>query len=690
MRLNEHWTEERLENGTLLRTYQRGQNYWDRDAQAYLPTPIDLLADDRSAGFSHVHKGQAWKRVGRGGLHRAGFAQGQDVTYLPIGAADVAPVIEGNTATYADLWPGVDVRLTVSPEGIKEDLILRDSGAPAFFAWDVVTRAAVLDPSGEYIDPLRATVIGRLAAATVHDAAGVEGPATLVCDAESVRIELDPEWLDDPARVWPVTVDPTTITVQPDNTTGQDAQILSGNPTANYGTSLGAYFNGTNYWYSLIKFTMPETPAGTGVGSAIITFNQTSAVDAGTVIVEPVTAAWEEMQATWNSRLTGTPWSTPGGDVDSSAGITAPITGATGSQTIDVSGIAQGWASGLYTNYGLRIRPGTIAQSHVWSSSEDATASLRPKITIVYMPFSTITSPAGTVSNPASVADDTTPRISWTNGTGVTQSKYQVQITDVAGNLVVDSGQVSSADVFYDCATALTYGAVYKVRVQIFDGTYWTGYTDWSYFICALSAPSDFTATANSDHARIDLTWTGNSEAAGYNIYRRNDGATTWELVNLELVAGESYSDDYVQCGQAYEYTIASVASNGYEGEDDGTADVTLTFAGAWIADSQVHVAAPPNITRPRRASKRLDIRGKYVIQDWGFGERILDLALRYSSQAELDALLALFPTDTAVSYRDELGRAFRGKLADNVTDNPVNAWTVAGVINVTLTEVTP
>jgi hypothetical protein len=832
MRLDENRTVTDLGNGRHQLTIQRGQNYFDRDAQAYVETPTDLLADDRSAGFSHVHKGQSWKRVGKGGRHRVGFGVGQDVTYSPIGVREVTPVVDGRTATYADLWAGVDVILTVTPEGIKEDLVAKP-GAGNSFAWDATLRGVVLDPSGEYVEPLTGKCVGRLLPPTAEYADGVR-PCEMTIAGTRITITAEPGWRR---------IDPTT-TIQPDGTAGIDTYLDSVSPTTNYGSATQLYTYGTRR--AMHQFSLAGIPVGAVIPAASLQIYANTCAAGNVITANPLTQAWNEAQATWNNRITDTAWTSAGGTYTASypATATTPISGWV---TWNVLSMVQAWFAGTIPNYGLLLRQ-TTGSDVIGFYSSDYTddPTLRPKLVVTWIIPPTPSSPIGTQLAPGKVYDTVTPRLSWTVDPAITPTHYQAQVCDVADNLKTDSGDVTSGNKYHDvpAGAGLVYGVTYKWRLKISDGS-WTDYTAWQYIICLPSAPTDFIATANIEHARVDLTWTTNSTAAGYNLYRRADGATAWGLVNLSLISGTAcpanliplakqnftgwtagggatvtptqgqvvaewgatdatriqtsggtsiiktyvslgtsvsgqpyaasiwvknqgaaqvrillqsgnaayvqpgqavqvqltgtgdgvadlqlqiragatgdsidiiawrpivvaaaeithwndgsglygaYSDDTAACGQAYEYTIASVASNGYEGEDDGTEHVTLTFTGAWIADSQVHIPAgsPPNISRPRRASRRVDIRGKHVVQDWGYGERILTLVMRYDSQAELDALLALFPTDTAVSYRDDLGRTFRGKVADDLTDAPFDVWRVIGNLTVILTEVTP
>lgn len=52
-------------------------------------------------------------------------------SFAPDVSGDVTPTAseDGSTVTYAEVWPGVDVRYQVLPVGVKEDIIVKDSDA---------------------------------------------------------------------------------------------------------------------------------------------------------------------------------------------------------------------------------------------------------------------------------------------------------------------------------------------------------------------------------------------------------------------------------------------------------------------------------------------------------------------------------------------------------------------------------
>lgn len=666
-RRNENERIEHLDNGLCRLIIQRGQHYHDRDAGEFIDTPTDLLADDRSAGFTHVHKGRSWKRLARGGTHRVGFGIGQDVTYVPVGAADVAPEIAGNTALYRNLWPSTDVELQVFPEGCKETLTLQDASAPLTFAWNVQTRGCVFD-GGEFIEDLTGKVLGQLGSVHAIDAAGATVPVD-VAYGEALSLTVQPG----EATVWPVTIDPTT-TIQPDAAAGVDTFNKLSSPTANAGTATNLETTGTQ-GYVFVKFDVSAIPASAVIMSAMLGLHCFSAYSYSTSgCIAPVTQPWDELQLTWNNRLTGTPWGTAGGDVDAAnqvAFASTPTNGAPVWHDWDIAPIVRRWVSGGQANYGVRLRcdSGYIYQYY---SSDNATN--RPRLVVTWTVLPAPSTPIGTSVAPGAVLDEVTPRLSWANSPAVTQTKYQVQVVDLADNIKRDSGEVTSANLYDDVTSAagLQYGVAYKWRVQIYDGSMWSGYSPWQYFVCRPAAPVGLTATGDEATARVDLAWTasGAEGLAGYRVYRRNQGETTW--THLTSAIANSHVDRAPECGQTHEYAVTVMTANGTESDKSAVASAAVAFDGVWIDDSLVTIDQVPAMTHPRIGSTRPTIDGGVEAQDWGWGKRSLAVRLVFDSQSELNALRALLGAGTHY-YRDDMGNALAGRITADTIEQPAS-----------------
>ena len=108
-----------------------------------------------------------------------------------------------------------------------------------------------------------------------------------------------------------------------------------------------------------------------------------------TIRLNALLKPWLEGEATWTVRQTGVAWTAggaAGAGSDYSTTTDALVTPSwnPGWVTFDVTPRVSQWASGS-ANYGWRIAQTTTGiNSKTFYSSEYATASLRPKLTVVY------------------------------------------------------------------------------------------------------------------------------------------------------------------------------------------------------------------------------------------------------------------------------------------------------------------
>jgi len=73
-----------------------------------------------------------------------------------------------------------------------------------------------------------------------------------------------------------------------------------------------------------------------------------------------------------------------------------------------------------------------------------------------------------------------------------------------------------------------------------------------------------YTSLFNSLSA-VRLTWTGQSDAAGYNVYRADVSHVGYVKINAAPVAGTSFNDNAVTSDLAYYYVVTAVAASGLE-----------------------------------------------------------------------------------------------------------------------------
>ncbi len=204
--------------------------------------------------------------------------EGHDVSFSLVGAqpGEVSAPFwwwdDWQKLTYNDVTAGADLEYRVESGGVKESLVL-DSAPASRTTWTWRIDAEGLTPS-----------LGQADSVVFTDAAGAEVlmiPTPMATDSSGVKgesgdaevalkvglwragdgswryaLRADRDWLHDPARVYPVRLDPTVMTpsgstaYKSDGTTWQGAQMV-GNTRENY----------TNrYWRSVVTYDYGHIP----------------------------------------------------------------------------------------------------------------------------------------------------------------------------------------------------------------------------------------------------------------------------------------------------------------------------------------------------------------------------------------------------------------------------------------------
>ncbi|WP_350274913.1 LamG-like jellyroll fold domain-containing protein [Kribbella sp. HUAS MG21] len=151
------------------------------------------------------------------------LGEGRSVGWGVAGAAAVAGQMSGSRVVFPEFMPGTDLEVESQPRGIKETIILKSASAPRSFVFPL-----------SLSDNLTASLVGRevvladehgverarIPAGFMEDSNTVEVRATsdavtyelLTVDGrQALKVTADSTWLDDPARVFPVRIDPTVI-----------------------------------------------------------------------------------------------------------------------------------------------------------------------------------------------------------------------------------------------------------------------------------------------------------------------------------------------------------------------------------------------------------------------------------------------------------------------------------------------
>ncbi|MFD7320817.1 LamG-like jellyroll fold domain-containing protein [Streptomyces sp. NPDC059875] len=330
------------------------------------------------------------------------FGAGRSLAYALRGATKAEPTVAANgTVTYAGVLPDTDVQLVPLAEGFKENVVLKSSNAGNSWVFPLETKG--LTPRMAVDGDVEFTgADGKVVATIPHaymedskvdrrsgDAAqsrAVSYELITLDGKPALRMTADRAWLDDPARVYPVTVDPT---VTASNTT-YTQNTISGDHSTETQIKVGSYDSGTNKANSFLQFSsLGTTLAGQRVTAATLNVWAlwSSTCSAQSFSVHPVTQSWTPSGVT----------SYPGPTYGAAMGSATPAPGAScsnssGSASVGVKmpvSLSTTWfnqVAGGAANYGLAMTAPTNDMLH-WKkfhSDNSATAGFRPALELTY------------------------------------------------------------------------------------------------------------------------------------------------------------------------------------------------------------------------------------------------------------------------------------------------------------------
>ncbi|MFD7446442.1 LamG-like jellyroll fold domain-containing protein [Streptomyces sp. NPDC059909] len=330
------------------------------------------------------------------------FGKGRSLAYALRGAAKAEPSVAADgTVTYAGVLPDTDVELVPLAQGFKENFVLhsRDAANSWTFPLDVKGLTPRIADGGEveFTDAdgkVTATIphaymedskVDRRSADATRSQA-VSYALTTVDGKPALKLTADRDWLDDPERVYPVTVDPT---VTASNST-YTQNTISGDHSAENLIKIGSYDSGTNKANSFLQFSsLGTTLAGQKVSAATLNLWAiwSATCDPQSFTVHPVTQSWTPSGVT----------AYPGPTYGASIGSATPAPGASCTNTdggTDVGvkmpvSLGTSWFTQVATggaNYGLAVTAPTSDGLH-WKkfhSDNSTTAGWRPSLDLTY------------------------------------------------------------------------------------------------------------------------------------------------------------------------------------------------------------------------------------------------------------------------------------------------------------------
>ena len=233
---------------------------------------------------------------------------------LPGPAHRILPRISGSTVTYPGAAGGADLVYDLTSRELKERVVVNRPAAAGFSVTFTASSSGVqpaAQPDGSIAFTGRDGGVPLLTipapymddASTAHSdrvTQRLSGGGS----AATITVSADRDWLADPARHYPVTIDPT-VRIQPVPTDGQDVEIYSGATTTNYNATyqLKVGTDATQSWRTLVQFPLTGVPSGVTIDDATLSmfYDQTQYAYGYDVSMEArkVTTAWTESTATW-------------------------------------------------------------------------------------------------------------------------------------------------------------------------------------------------------------------------------------------------------------------------------------------------------------------------------------------------------------------------------------------------------
>ena len=271
---------------------------------------------------------------------------------------------------YADVFPNVDIEYILDSVNLKENIVLKKSGAQNEFVAQYnigeLTAEQVDEQNIELRDAQGKTIFC-ISAPYMFDAAGQTSNAVsldILSEADGalrVKITADKAWLDDESRVYPVKVDPNILEAV--QSFDQDATAIYKSATYPGGSLVIGNDKGTTYSKAkaYVKFSLPTLGSGDVVTSGMLCMSQYSSTygfSAGDVTslqvnVYKVTSSWTGSSVKKSTGYSGLP------SIDTTVvdykNVSLKTANAGEFIQFDVSKTVKQWYEGA-TNYGLCLR----------------------------------------------------------------------------------------------------------------------------------------------------------------------------------------------------------------------------------------------------------------------------------------------------------------------------------------------
>jgi RHS repeat-associated protein len=450
-----------LSNGLIRAQYFSGPiNYRDKNTCRFVPidaTLRDAVIDGRavSASRANAFSVRLPKTLDREGVSLETSWCAIEITPARDARSDETLATtrsvewqrtDGASGSYPEAFSGTRLDYVSTPEGLKETLVLTRAPRTTAWAFDLaltgLTPRLERDGSVSLSRPSVKDADFFIPAPSMSDSSGARdgddfSPAVhyeLSGDSPvwRLRVVADAAWLADPARVYPVMIDPSVTTSQA-ITGGLDTYVSSrsGYQSTNFVASTSLWVDNhdpaadwTEYAYvrptaALISDMATKTADGYEVVSARLKLLAYDLAHSGSIAAGMCTTATYSNLATvtWNAR--------PGGS--SAAYGSGYQTAVLNWNTVNVTTMTAHWqAASVPAGYCLASLSGSTAAHVGFRSGDYSTTTNRPKWEIDYAPR-----PQVTLTCPTSGTVSAVPTATWTYTEALSnpQAAYELEVT---------------------------------------------------------------------------------------------------------------------------------------------------------------------------------------------------------------------------------------------------------------------
>lgn len=369
-----------------------------RDTRGAWQPIDDSLVPDGAAGFAYRNASDGYQVEFPGDLATGPIrlsTGGKWLAFSLRGAGHSTGVVSGNAITYSNVLPGVSVTYFAQPDGLKESLTLAGSTSASSFVFDAIASPGLTgkgsrdgfrfaDSAGRLALLLTAPWVGDAADDTSGFAGVVRFTGASTSTGMALTLTVAPSWLSDPARRFPVVIDPS---ISPTGTAVTDCHVVQGYPTTSYCNStareVGLGADAAKIRRTLLKFDTSALPADAQVLSAdlgLYVTNMYGTTGSVPIQVHRATGVWNTA-ATWNTSNGTSGWT--GGN----PGPGSTFTGSAGPAVntwsyLSFIPLMQSWVNGGNANDGIVLMSGNEASAGVFRFNSSRGASNTPTVSV--------------------------------------------------------------------------------------------------------------------------------------------------------------------------------------------------------------------------------------------------------------------------------------------------------------------